>query len=151
MHADGLTSYQQGWERSYKHAICELGECILYRIPSRRLPKGDLALPKGVWLGLDVDNGKSFVGTTAKLSGDYSLTSDTTNTYWRRLLVRHAHRRLEQDLICAGSWICEPILCRWLPVPFHEVGRRLKSPCYTSCTFMSFISLFMFSLINSWS
>ena len=51
VHSDGLTSYQRRWERSYKHAICEFGERILYRTPAKRLPKGDLALQKGVWLG----------------------------------------------------------------------------------------------------
>ena len=64
IHSDGLTSYQRRWERDYKHAICEFGETVLYRVPAKQLVKGDLALHKAIWLGVDDSNGESFVGTT---------------------------------------------------------------------------------------
>ena len=64
IHSDGLTSYQRRWERDYKHAICEFGETVLYRVPAKQLIKGDLALHKAIWLGVDESNGESFVGTT---------------------------------------------------------------------------------------
>ena len=63
VHSDGLTSYQRRWERDYKHAICEFGETVLYRLPAKQL-KGDLALHKAIWLGVDDSNGESFVGAT---------------------------------------------------------------------------------------
>ena len=64
VHSDGLTSYQRRWERDYKHAICEFGETVFHRVPAKQLVKGDLALHKNIWLGVDDSNGESFVGTT---------------------------------------------------------------------------------------
>ena len=64
IHSDSLTSYQRRWERDYKHAICEFGETVLYRVPAKQLVKGDLALHKAIWLGVDDNNGEAFVGTT---------------------------------------------------------------------------------------
>lgn len=63
VHTDGLLSYRKRWERSYKHAICETGETILYRTPDKKLHKGDLNLRKGVWLGIDDSTAEPYVGT----------------------------------------------------------------------------------------
>ena len=85
IHSDGLTSYQRRWERDYRHAICEFRETVLYRVPAKQLVKGDLALHKAIWLGVDDSNGESHLLALKKesseheQSGDYSKISSMMN------------------------------------------------------------------------
>ena len=73
VHSDGHTSYQRRWERDYKHAICEFGETVLYKVPAKQLNEGAVALRKAIWLGVDEGNGESFVGTTEGVIMDQGL------------------------------------------------------------------------------
>ena len=108
IHSDGLTSYQRRWERDYKQAICEFGEMVLYRVPAKQLIKGDLALHKAIWPGVDDCNRQFFVGTT------------------KGVIRARTIRRLQQDLKYDEQQLNQQHGTPWAPSTLHSMNRHLN-------------------------
>lgn len=60
-HTDGLTSYCRRWGKDYTSYLCELGECVLFKLPVELKETGDTAWHTGLWLGRDTEADENIV------------------------------------------------------------------------------------------
>ena len=68
IHADGNTSYYRRWNKERKTPICELGETVLYMLPTaKQMPKMEARFFPAIWLGKKTSTNENILGITNKV------------------------------------------------------------------------------------
>lgn len=63
-HADGQTSYERLWKRTYNLSICEFAETVLYRPRRHDTPKSESNWIHKIWLGKCTQSDEHHIGTS---------------------------------------------------------------------------------------
>ena len=68
VHADGNTSYYRRWNKERKTPICDLGETVLYMLPTaKQMPKMEARFFPAIWLGKNTSTNENILGITNKV------------------------------------------------------------------------------------